>query len=86
MIVAIHPPEVVLAIRAFLSIADDGRASREQMRGMTMQMGYATEAFSSAVDVPASSVFVVASCLTADVPMPSMTANEIHQRLADMGA
>jgi FixJ family two-component response regulator len=71
--------------RALISIVDDDEPYRESMRKLVTLLGYAVEAFPSAVDFLASSFLPETACLVADVHMPEMTGVELHGRLTKLG-
>jgi FixJ family two-component response regulator len=75
-------PEVGLPDSALVAIVDDDASVREALRGLMKSVGYAVEAFSSAVEFLASPHLDDTSCVIADVQMPVMTGIELYRHLA----
>jgi FixJ family two-component response regulator len=73
-------PEALL-----VSVVEDDQFFRESMKRLMRSLGYAVEAFPSAVDFLASPRLVETACLIADVQMPGMTGAELHRHLIDSG-
>jgi FixJ family two-component response regulator len=66
-------------------IIDDDRPFLESLRRLIRSLGYAVDVFPSAADFLASSRLREASCLIADVNMPSMTGFELFRHLVQIG-
>jgi FixJ family two-component response regulator len=78
-------PEAELLKGSLISIVEDDQFVRESMKRLMRSLGYAVEAFPSAVDFLASSRIGETACLIADVHMPAMTGVELYRRLIDTG-
>jgi FixJ family two-component response regulator len=68
-----------------VSVIDDDRFVRESMRRLMKSLGFAVDAFSSAVDFLASPRLAETACVIADVHMPAMTGVELHRQLIKAG-
>ena len=68
-----------------ISIIDDDEQSLVALAGLMQAMGFAVEAFPSAVDFLASPDVRHTSCLIVDVHMPRMTGTELHSHLVVSG-
>jgi FixJ family two-component response regulator len=77
--------EAGLPTKTLISIIDDDEAVREAIAGLIKSLGFAVEAFSSALDFLACPNARDTSCLIADVHMPRMTGVELHRRLMELG-
>src|SRR5262245_64649695 len=78
-------PEAAMPERPLIAIVEDDEPFRESMRKLMTALGYTTEAFPSAANFLASSLFAETACLVADVQMPGMTGIELHRHLVDAG-
>jgi FixJ family two-component response regulator len=67
--------------RSLVSVVDDDESVRESLPDLLRQLGFATEAFSSAEAFLASDVVGETSCLVLDVAMPGMSGPELQQEL-----
>jgi FixJ family two-component response regulator len=65
-----------------VSIVDDDVSVRESLPDLLRQLGYASEAFSSAESFLASDLVSETSCLLLDLAMPGMSGPELQQELA----
>ena len=74
-----------LPTKTLVSIIDDDEAFREAIAALMKSLGFAVEAFSSAIDFLACPNARDTSCLIADVHMPQMTGVELHRRLMELG-
>src|SRR5262249_22919741 len=77
--------EANLPAKTLISIIDDDEDFREALQSLMTSMGFAVEAFSSALDFLARPNIRDASCLIVDVHMPGMTGIELHRHLVDSG-
>ena len=68
-----------------IAIIDDDRPFLESLQRLMRSLGYAVDVFPSAADFLASSRLREASCLIADVNMPSMTGLELFRHLIEIG-
>jgi FixJ family two-component response regulator len=75
----------VTSAKALIAVVDDDELLREAITGLLRSLGFAVEAFPSAIDFLASPAIGNTSCLIADVHMPRMTGIELHRRLAELG-
>jgi len=71
--------------KALISVVDDDESLREALTGLLRSLGFAVEAFPSAVDFLASPTIGNTSCLIADIHMPRVTGIELHSRLTELG-
>jgi len=74
-----------MAKRKLISIVEDDQPFRDSMRKLVALLGYAVEAFPSAVDFLKSPLVAETDCLVADVQMPGMTGVELHRHLVEAG-
>jgi FixJ family two-component response regulator len=70
-----------MAMRPLVAVVDDDESVRESLPGLLRQLGFATEAFSSAESFLASDVIAETRCLILDVAMPGMSGPELQQEL-----
>src|SRR5262245_25795226 len=77
--------EADLPAKTLIAIIDDDKDFREALQGLMTSMGFAVEAFSSALDFLARTNIRDTSCLIVDVHMPGMTGIELHRRLVESG-
>ena len=68
-----------------ISIIDDDEQSLAALAGLMQAMGFAIEAFPSAMHFLASPNIRHTSCLIVDIHMPRMTGTELHSRLVGFG-
>ena len=71
--------------KALIAVVDDDESLREALTGLLRSLGFAVEAFPSAVDFLASPTIGTTSCLIADIHMPRVTGIELHSRLTALG-
>jgi FixJ family two-component response regulator len=74
-----------LGARNLISVIDDDEDVREALTSLIESLGFAVEAFSSAVDFLRSPNVRHTLCLISDVHMPLMTGLELHQSLRGLG-
>ena len=67
--------------RSLVSVVDDDESVRESLPDLLRELGFATEAFSSADAFLASDFVSETSCLLLDVAMPGMSGPELQQEL-----
>jgi FixJ family two-component response regulator len=72
--------------RALVCVVDDDESVRDSLPGLLQQFGFATQAFSSAVDFLASKLVDEARCLILDIAMPGVSGPELHQELRRRGS
>ena len=72
-----------MAKRSLVSVVDDDESVRESLPDLLWQLGFASQAFSSAEAFLASAVVSETSCLILDIAMPGMSGPELQQELAD---
>jgi FixJ family two-component response regulator len=77
--------EAPLPAKPLISIIDDDDDFREALQALMRSMGFAVEAFPSALDFLARTNVGDTSCLIVDVHMPQMTGIELHRHLVDAG-
>jgi FixJ family two-component response regulator len=68
-----------------ISVVEDDDLFRESLTKLLRSLGYAVEAFSSAVDFLASRSLGETACLITDINMPVMTGRELYARLLELG-
>ncbi len=68
--------------RPFVSIVDDDESVRESLPDLLKELGYDTQAFSSAEEFLASGSVSATECLIVDIAMPGMTGPELQLELA----
>jgi FixJ family two-component response regulator len=69
------------AIRPLVSVVDDDESVRESLPDLLHELGFASQAFSSAEDFLASEIIGETRCLLLDVEMPGMTGPELQGEL-----
>ena len=74
-----------MAERTLVSVVDDDESVRESLPDLLRQLGYATDAFSSAEAFLASEAVFETGCLILDVAMPGMSGPDLQQELAHRG-
>jgi FixJ family two-component response regulator len=67
--------------RSLVSVVDDDESVRESLPDLLRQLGFVSQAFSSAEAFLASEVVSETSCLILDVAMPGMSGPELQQEL-----
>ena len=67
--------------RSLVSVVDDDAFVREALPDLLKELGYLSQAFSSAEAFLSSSAVADTSCLILDVAMPRMTGPELHREL-----
>ena len=85
MMTSSETPEAELLNGSLISIVEDDQFVRESMKRLMRSLGYAVEAFPSAVDFLASPRIGETACLITDVHMPAMTGIELYRHLIDAG-
>jgi FixJ family two-component response regulator len=74
-----------MTTRSLISIVDDDESVREALPDLLRELGYETDAFSSAEDFLASGYRGRTDCLILDVTMPGMTGPELQKELKTRG-
>ena len=74
-----------MAMRSLVSVIDDDVSVRESLPDLLWQLGFTSEAFSSADAFLDSAVVNETNCLILDVVMPGMSGPELQQELAHRG-
>jgi FixJ family two-component response regulator len=69
-----------------VSIVDDDESVRESLPDLLRTFGFASRAFSSAVEFLASNFVDEADCLILDVAMPGMSGPALQQELSTRGS
>jgi FixJ family two-component response regulator len=64
-----------------ISVVDDDESVRESLPDLLRQLGFASEAFSSAKAFLASDVLSQTSCLLLDIVMPGMSGPDLEAEL-----
>ncbi len=67
--------------RSLVSVVDDDESVRESLPDLLRQIGFASQAFSSAEAFLASDVVSKTNCLLLDIAMPGMSGPELQQEL-----
>jgi FixJ family two-component response regulator len=67
--------------RSLVSVVDDDDSVREALPDLLKELGYASEAFSSAESFLASKFVGETRCLILDIAIPGMTGPELHREL-----
>jgi len=67
--------------RSLVSVVDDDESVRESLPDLLRQLGFVTQAFSSAEAFLASDIVGETKCLILDVAMPGMSGPELQQEL-----
>ena len=70
-----------MAKRSLVSVVDDDESVRESLPDLLWQLGFASQAFSSAEAFLASEVISETSCLILDVAMPGMSGPDLQEEL-----
>jgi FixJ family two-component response regulator len=70
-----------MAKRSLVSVVDDDQSVRESLPDLLRQVGFVSQAFSSAEAFLASEVVSETSCLILDVAMPGMSGPDLQQEL-----
>jgi FixJ family two-component response regulator len=73
------------AARPFVSVVDDDESVRESLPDLLSELGFETEAFSSAEEFLAAAPDARIECLILDLSMPGMTGPELQRELARRG-
>ncbi len=68
-------------VRLLVSIVDDDESIRESLPDLLKELGFASQAFSSAEEFLASDEILRTQCLILDIAMPGMTGPELQQEL-----
>ena len=71
--------------RLLVSVVDDDESVRESLPDLLWQLGFASQAFSSAEAFLASGVAGETSCLLLDIAMPGMSGPDLQQELTHRG-
>ena len=74
-----------MAKRLLVSVVDDDESVRESLPDLLWQLGFASQAFSSAEAFLASGVAGETSCLLLDIAMPGMSGPDLQQELTHRG-
>ena len=67
--------------RSLVSVVDDDESVRESLPDLLQQLGFVTQAFSSAEAFLASDIVGETKCLILDIAMPGMSGPELQQEL-----
>ena len=67
--------------RSLVSVVDDDESVRESLPDLLRQLGFITQAFSSAEEFLASDIVSETKCLILDIAMPGMSGPELQQEL-----
>ena len=67
--------------RPLVSIVDDDESVRESLPDLLTELGFATQAFSSAEEFLASECIAGTRCLILDIAMPGMTGPDLQREL-----
>ena len=67
--------------RPLVSIVDDDESVRESLPDLLAELGFATQAFSSAEEFLASDCIGGTRCLILDIAMPGMTGPDLQREL-----
>ena len=67
--------------RPLVSIVDDDESVRESLPDLLTELGFATQAFSSAEEFLASECIDGTRCLILDIAMPGMTGPDLQREL-----
>jgi FixJ family two-component response regulator len=67
--------------RSLVSVVDDDESVRESLPDLLRQLGFVTQAFSSAEAFLASDIVGETKCLILDIAMPGMSGPELQQEL-----
>jgi FixJ family two-component response regulator len=70
-----------MAKRSLVSVVDDDESVRESLPDLLRQLGFASQAFSSAEAFLASEEVSETSCLILDIAMPGMSGPDLQQEL-----
>lgn len=68
-------------VRLLVSIVDDDESIRESLPDLLKELGFASQAFSSAEEFLASDEILRTQCLILNIVMPGMTGPELQQEL-----
>jgi len=66
---------------SLVSVVDDDESVRESLPDLLRQLGFITQAFSSAEEFLASDIVGETKCLILDIAMPGMSGPELQQEL-----
>ena len=66
---------------SLVSVVDDDESVRESLPDLLRQLGFVTQAFSSAEAFLASDIVGETKCLILDIAMPGMSGPELQQEL-----
>ena len=70
-----------MAKGSLVSVVDDDESVRESLPDLLRQLGFITQAFSSAEEFLASDIVSETKCLILDIAMPGMSGPELQQEL-----
>jgi len=70
-----------MVTRPLVSVVDDDESVRESLPDLLRQLGFITQAFSSAEEFLASDIVSETKCLILDIAMPGMSGPELQQEL-----
>jgi FixJ family two-component response regulator len=73
-------------VRPLVTVVDDDESVAESLPDLLGELGYDTEAFSSAEDFLASDPEGRTQCLILDINMPGMTGPELQRELSRRGS
>jgi FixJ family two-component response regulator len=76
----------VTAIRPLVTVVDDDESVRESLPDLLKELGFDTQAFSSAEAFLASDQVERTQCLILDIAMPGMTGPELQLELIRRGS
>jgi FixJ family two-component response regulator len=74
-----------MAHKPLISIVDDDAAFRNATKGLARALGFAAEAFESAVEFLKFGQLHDTACLIADVQIPQMSGLDLHYQLVASG-
>jgi FixJ family two-component response regulator len=72
----------MMVLRPLVSVVDDDESVRESLPDLLNELGFATQAFSSAEAFLASDKVDATACLILDIAMPGMSGPELARELA----
>jgi FixJ family two-component response regulator len=67
--------------RALIAVVDDDESVRESLPDLLGELGFATRAFSSAMEFLTSDCLGQTQCLILDISMPGMTGPDLQREL-----
>jgi FixJ family two-component response regulator len=71
----------VITKRSLVTVVDDDESVRESLPDLLKELGFATQAFSSAEEFLASNYVGQTKCLILDVAMPGMSGIDLQREL-----